>query len=56
MHLTMDFRALNAVTPQTSPLLVEMPEIMAVIVQGDKWFSVIDLATTFFFSPLAERW
>lgn len=55
MHLTVDFRALNAVTPQTSPLLVEMPEIMAVIVQGDKWFSVIDLANAFFFSPLEKK-
>lgn len=55
MHLTVDFRALNAVTPQTSPLLVKMPEIMAAIVQGAKWFSVIDLANAFFFSPLAKN-
>lgn len=55
MHLTVDFRALNVVTPQTSPLLVKMPGIMAAIVQGAKWFSVIDLANAFFFSPLAEK-
>ena len=55
MHLPVDFRALNVVTLQTSPLLVKMPEITAAIVQGAKWFSVIDLANAFFFSPLAEK-
>lgn len=55
MHLTVDFRALNAVTLQTSPLLVKMPEITAAVVQGAKWFLAIDLANVFFFSSLAEK-
>lgn len=52
MHLTADFRALNAVTLQTSPLLVKMPEIMAAAAQGAKWFLAIDLASVFFSSAL----
>lgn len=55
MHLAVDFKPLNAVTLQTSPLLVKMPEIMTALVQGAKWFSVIDLANAFFFGPLAAK-
>lgn len=55
MHLPVDFRALNALTPQTSPLLVKMSEITAAVVQGAKWFSDIELANAFFFSLLAEK-
>lgn len=48
MHLTADFRALGAVTLQTSLLLVKMPEITAAAVQGAKWVLAIDLANVFF--------
>uniref|UniRef100_K7EX76 Gypsy retrotransposon integrase-like protein 1 n=1 Tax=Pelodiscus sinensis TaxID=13735 RepID=K7EX76_PELSI len=51
-RMTIDFRALNAVTPATAPVVAKYNEIVAAVAAGSKWFSVIDLANAFMAIPL----
>ncbi|CAM5140084.1 unnamed protein product [Natator depressus] len=53
-RMTVDFRALTAVTPATAPGVAKYQEVVDA---GAQWFSGIDLANAFFAIPLRpESW
>ncbi|KAL8206578.1 UNVERIFIED_CONTAM: hypothetical protein K2H54_011143, partial [Gekko kuhli] len=52
--MTVDFRALNAVTPPVAPVVAKYNEIVAAIAAGSRYYSVIDLANAFHSVKLHE--
>ncbi|CAM2096098.1 unnamed protein product [Caretta caretta] len=53
-HLTVDYHALNKVTPRMGPVVAKFPEIMALITARVCWYSVLDLENAFFSIPLDQ--
>ncbi|KAL8185565.1 UNVERIFIED_CONTAM: hypothetical protein K2H54_054806, partial [Gekko kuhli] len=53
-RMTVDFRALNAVTPPVAPVVAKYNEIVAAIAAGSRYYSVIDLANAFHSVKLHE--
>lgn len=51
-RLTVDFSALNRVTPLRSSAVAKYPNIMAAISRGSEWFSVLSLTSPSFAIPL----
>ena len=54
-RMTVDFRALNALTPPVAPVVAKYNEILAAIAAGSKYYSVIDLANAFHSIKLDPR-
>lgn len=56
-RLSIDFSAVNRVTPLRTSAVVKYPDIMAAISRGSKWFSVLSLTSPSFAIPLhPESW
>jgi len=56
-RLTVDFSALNRVTPLRTTAVVKYPDVMAAISRGSEWFSVLSLTSPSFAIPLhPESW
>lgn len=56
-RLTVDFGALNRVTPLRTSAVAKYPDIMVAISRGSKWFSVLSLTSPSFAIPLhPESW
>ncbi|KAL8211738.1 UNVERIFIED_CONTAM: hypothetical protein K2H54_015003 [Gekko kuhli] len=52
--MTVDYRALKAVTPPVAPVVAKYNEILATIAAGSRYYSVIDLANAFHLICLHE--
>ncbi|XP_068799027.1 protein NYNRIN-like [Struthio camelus] len=56
-RLTVDYGALNQVTPLRTSVVAKYPDVMAAISRGAKWFSVLSLSSASFAIPLhPESW
>lgn len=56
-RLTVNYSALNQVTPLRTAVVAKYPDIMAAISRGSKWFSVLSLTSASFAIPLhPESW
>lgn len=47
-RLTVDYRALNKISPMTATVVAKYPKVMAAIARGAKWSSVLNLSDALF--------
>lgn len=54
-RLTVDYCQLNKHTLTLAPVVAKYPEVLASVVHGARWFSIIDLVNVFFAVPVHQE-